>query len=272
MERSNLKFLIYLLISSLSSLFWACDGGEKQQEHRNSETIDSGALTFITEKQSESLGCEAGRENCTYILIEYPHFKTGKYHKKFNEQIRQKLCRDLSNNKSDTCKIGREMEKFIAEYKAFKEEFPETQQHWFFHEKISVKRLTERVLCMAVEQESYLGGAHGNALTEYLNYNLEDGSQLQLTDILKEDYQKTLHKLLAKAFERELQKKFPNDSARQANLFEESPTPSENFALTDEGLLFHYNPYELGPYSAGSMELLISYQEASPILQDYLKE
>jgi len=47
--------------------------------------------------------------------------------------------------------------------------------------------------------------------------------------------------------------------------------PAQNIALTDQGLLVKYNPYEVAPYSFGQPELLLPYSELRGILRpDYL--
>ena len=47
--------------------------------------------------------------------------------------------------------------------------------------------------------------------------------------------------------------------------------PSENFILNDETITFVYNPYEIAPYAVGSIELVITYNEVSQILNPSFK-
>lgn len=262
-----------ILLFTCCFFLWTCNNVEKKQEIGNKRHHSALGLSFVTEKISESLGCDPGQKHCTYISVEFPHFTTGKNHQLINKHIRRKICHDLGGGKSYVrCDLDSLMEGFINEYKQFKSAFPDTKQHWYFSEKISINRLTKSFLCMTIEQNTYRGGAHGLSTRHYLNFNIADGSKLKLADILKENYQQALPDLLNRAFEQQVAQPADSGNITATTAFKELPEPSENFALTDEGLLFHYNPYELGPYSAGSMELLISYQEASEILQEHVKQ
>ena len=41
---------------------------------------------------------------------------------------------------------------------------------------------------------------------------------------------------------------------------------TDNFAVLNEGILFYYNTYEIGPYALGTTEVLIPYGELKGIL------
>jgi hypothetical protein len=48
--------------------------------------------------------------------------------------------------------------------------------------------------------------------------------------------------------------------------FEDEPEISGNFFLTSDGLGFHWNPYEIGPYSEGSVKIVIPWEKINRLL------
>jgi hypothetical protein len=39
-----------------------------------------------------------------------------------------------------------------------------------------------------------------------------------------------------------------------------------NFGFTSEGILFHYNTYEVGPYTLGDTDMTVSYAELGKVM------
>jgi hypothetical protein len=43
--------------------------------------------------------------------------------------------------------------------------------------------------------------------------------------------------------------------------------PNDNFFITGGGIGFFYNPYEIAPYSSGSTEIFLPWEEILPLLK-----
>ncbi len=130
---------------------------------------------------------------------------------------------------------------------------------------------TEKIISFAFAAYSYTGGAHGNYSTSYLSVDINTNKIIHLKDIMNTAGISKLQPLLEKAFRKQFQLK-PDDSLTKGGLFENKLTPNNNFYITEKGIAFIYNPYEIGPYAMGEIELFISFKEIEKYLQPHFKK
>lgn len=123
---------------------------------------------------------------------------------------------------------------------------------------------------VAVEHSyySYMGGAHGNYYSNFSNIDLQQGKALQVTDVLKAD-SSTLQKLLETAFRKDYQ--LVGKSLEEV-LFDPYLATTDNFYITEKGLQFVYNPYEVAAYAVGQLYVFLPYAVLGNYLQDNFKK
>lgn len=120
-------------------------------------------------------------------------------------------------------------------------------------------------LCLALLTYTYYGGAHGNYSTEFINLDLEKGELIQLSSILANGYDSKLVPILNQKARAAYQ--LPKNSSLNEFFFEENIHPTDNFALTDKGILFVYPPYELAAYAMGEIALFVSFEEIKDLMK-----
>jgi len=106
----------------------------------------------------------------------------------------------------------------------------------------------------------YTGGAHGIYGLGCDVFDLTTGEKILEEDLFIDDYSSQLCDILAEAVELSL----PEED-REA-LFG-SPEPNGNFSVSEEGITWVYNPYEIAAYSSGIIEVPVSWEALKPILQ-----
>lgn len=112
----------------------------------------------------------------------------------------------------------------------------------------------------------FTGGAHGFGVTVFTVVRIKDGKPVEGWKSLFTDTAAAL-KIAEMAF-RQL-KKIPEGTPTSQEWFWSGQFYlTDNFAFTEQGLLFYYNQYEIAPYAAGATELLISYDLIRQILKD----
>ena len=114
---------------------------------------------------------------------------------------------------------------------------------------------TDGLLSLATSHYSYSGGAHGLYYTELHSYSVQSASGLHLDKIFREGTTATLTDLITAEVDPD-----------RLYVADEPVAPTENFALTPEGVLFDYPPYEIGPYASGEIEVLLPYSELKDLL------
>lgn len=108
----------------------------------------------------------------------------------------------------------------------------------------------------------YQGGAHGMYGETHRVFDLATGEQVQESDFLREgaDEDEDLAELLYGKLMAGL------DEEEEDALFG-IPGPNENFSVSDEGVTWHYNPYEIAPYAFGVLEATLTWEELKPFLK-----
>ncbi len=115
---------------------------------------------------------------------------------------------------------------------------------------------TNGYLTLNYALSAYEGGAHGSYTFLLYNYDVIQKRKLKLSDVIDADTA-TLQVLL----EKELRKEFnldPNESLASI-LFEDEIKPNDNFFLSNDGIGFVFNTYEIAPYATGTISLLIPF-------------
>ena len=102
--------------------------------------------------------------------------------------------------------------------------------------------------------------------TSHTVIDLSNLKVLELDDIMDEKGKKALNTLLEKYFRLQYKLK-SNESLTEGGLFENKIEPNDNFYLTEKGIGFVYQPYEISSYAMGEINVFIPLQE----LKDHLK-
>jgi len=113
------------------------------------------------------------------------------------------------------------------------------------------------------ERYVYAGGAHGLNTTNYLNFDLADGHLIVESDLFAPETQTALVALLKKGI---VQQQGIAD-LEQSPFYIDSIKPNNNFYISDEGITFVFNPYEIAPYYVGKTEVLLTCDDIAPLLK-----
>ena len=125
-----------------------------------------------------------------------------------------------------------------------------------------------RYLSLSLNGEVYTGGAHGMNNQYFLNFDPQTGKYLTLSELIKEEKQEQLVSIAEEKFRKAYQLS-AEKSLNEAGGFmfpDDRFVLTENFALSDSALLFHYNSYEIAPYALGQTDIVILYDEIRDLL------
>ncbi|MCF6244103.1 MAG: DUF3298 and DUF4163 domain-containing protein [Sulfurovum sp.] len=128
---------------------------------------------------------------------------------------------------------------------------------WETSNSIDLFTVTKKTFTMVNSASGYLGGAHGYYRENYDNYTHE-GKHLLLKDILKKDSNSSLHKIAQRVYKNSVGLAV-NESLTKDGWFDNKFVLTSNFAITTRGLRFHYNSYEIKPYSSGHTDFMLPY-------------
>ena len=162
--------------------------------------------------------------------------------------------------------LEKQLDQFITEFKKFRVNFPKVLG-WFDEKKVSVINDTLGILSLKYFYYFYTGGAHPNSTVKYFNFDINTGCILTLKDLFIPGFETELNKIAEKEFRKE-KKLSPDEDLEKAGFqFEDNQFKvNDNFAVTTEGLKFHFNDYEIASYSRGPTRLEISYEALRRII------
>ena len=151
---------------------------------------------------------------------------------------------------------------FDEAYKSFKTDVSETGLAWeaIFDGEVIYK--SAGVITIAINSYMNTGGAHGNMNITLYNFDAATGQVLELDDII--DDEDALTNFIEPYFEAAIAEK---DNAERSDYFFGDPfhLPA-NIGLSDEGVLFLYNAYEIAPYAMGMTEFTVPFEDMQRFL------
>lgn len=123
------------------------------------------------------------------------------------------------------------------------------------------------ILTLQLSEHSYgSGAAHSIYGESYLSYNLKTGRKIALSNVLNPGGYKVISKLITNKI-KENHKLKPNQSLKDAGYFTNSVKYTDKFFLTDYGVGFHYNIYEIAPFSHGDTTVFLTFEELEGYIQ-----
>lgn len=119
----------------------------------------------------------------------------------------------------------------------------------------------------AMDVYEYTGGAHGNRYLLIQNYDLETGDMVNEQDLFIDDYYEPLKTLLLNALIAQTDNAESKRDLRRMGYSVADVVPNENFYVTQEGITYVYNPYEIAPYAMGCIEIFLSWETVRPLIR-----
>jgi len=259
-----------ILSASLFALLTACSNGDDN-------TIEFG---MATTNKSVSLTSDENAPRCQVSLeLAYATEKNGHKAEIINNAVQQRLL-DMQDLPMQTATDSFANE-YTSNYKNNylpmynKDRADTTKYAWYEYHyiiKTDVFGGFKGTTVYNIYLDYYEGGAHGINQHLTMNFENETGRTLALADVFVPGFQQQLSKILLEALEEKVGASNLKELHNRGYLYSMDMFPSENFILAEETITFIYNPYEIAPYSEGSIELIIPISDLKGILQEQFKQ
>ncbi len=262
MKRLNPITYILFIFSILS--LTACDSGLGFSEQE--EKIRYENSTFSRQDGACLGDPQVTEENqrCVSIKLQYPDIQSApepEMRKQLNQKIKALIL--SSDNEVQPQSIEQMAYLFMQDYKKETLEYP---ANWNLEKVIEVILNTSQIISFSINESSYTGGAHGAYSQAFLNIDLDIMQSLALSDILLAGYEAELNVTGEKIF-RQVKELGRNANLEKAGYwFERGFSLNNNFLITEKGLLFYFNTYDIAPYALGATEILIPYSEIQNLI------
>jgi hypothetical protein len=122
------------------------------------------------------------------------------------------------------------------------------------------------IIIYTFNEEIYMGGAHPQTITTLICFNTQTGNKIHKEDIFRNDKEKILAQKLTDKLMKSRGAESIEDLWEEGILEFEEMYVTTNFALEEDSIRFHYNAYDIAPYSVGSITISLSYKELKDVL------
>lgn len=158
--------------------------------------------------------------------------------------------------------------RFIAGHAEFRRTFPAGPGEWSIERRIAVEMVPPGLATLRIDDTRYEGGAHGMTSVVWQSFDAPTGRRLRLSDLATGAGMDSLRLLGESAF-RQVRDIPPGADFRNQGWFWETGrfALSPNFGATREGLVFHWNPYDIAPYASGATTILLPWKAVQPHLR-----
>lgn len=124
----------------------------------------------------------------------------------------------------------------------------------------SAGEVVDTLVSYTISRWSYTGGAHGMYGIECHTYSLAEGYELTAAELFGEERLPRLDSLIRQRIHEDYGTR-DDEGLTALGFFPEEIGITENFSVSSEGVVFHYNPYDIGCYALGPVEVEIGREE-----------
>lgn len=265
-NKKSYYLLALLLLSAL-----ACETDPADQQITNYSDSDQSIGIEQRTFTKASAYCQTDSTHCMRIRATYPYLVSGPLPilQAINDTIAYHLKANLAVFAVESSEFAGSLDSiadaYIQDFEQLIQETPDYPFAWEIEVEGSAMHQSNKVLSVALNAYSYTGGAHPNIFLDLINFDLSSGKKLSLADIFSDEDQ--LKALVEKKF-REVREIESSISIVDAGFFwGDAFSLPQNFALQEEGVYFHYNPYEAAAYALGATEFTIPYDDLKGVMR-----
>lgn len=247
--------------------------GQAASPERAAPAPAADTVQYETVRQLKTAGdCDPAEEGCTHIRLVYPKITRAAAKAALQQGINAGLLRPVFEQGADAAAANSPealMAQFFALYETTLNDDPASALFgWAVERTIRVVYNTPRVFVIETSDYSFTGGAHPNSMSLYANFDPRQGRKLALDDLFQPGYRERLIRIAEQEFRRARQMG-PGDTFESAGFWFDNNQfrLPDNFFISERGLSFFYNPYEIAPYAMGSVEFTLSRAALQSILR-----
>jgi hypothetical protein len=137
---------------------------------------------------------------------------------------------------------------------------------------VVAERADSKIISARMQAVQYFGGAHPNTTNYVINYSVRDSKEIFLEDIFdtKAGYLNTLSSLVKTKLVNGFKKEGVDTNSIESMIDDGTKPDSKNFQkfiIGDFYTTFVYDPYEVAPYTYGTRQAMISFDELKGTLR-----
>ncbi len=247
----------------------ACQPKEKPAKEVIKKLIFTDSLAYQNQVLYQETGdCAVKETNCAYISVKYPLFdETQKGNAKINAFVKEIVLNPVLKDYTVESAYSDFISQFLESYRKRRPE-PNDSLGWYEIREVKVISNLPNLITLQYHEVTFSGGDTPNRLTYFRNIEWPQVKELTFETMVNEDSLPALHAIAEQKFRQQLAIDKGKSLKEAGYFFDENRFKlNDNVAVTDKGLLFVFNPYEIAPSKSGTIELFFPYTEISHCLR-----
>jgi hypothetical protein len=228
-------------------------------------------LAWNMEKFDKRLpGCDAHPVlNCASVNLSYPEITAGppKGKAEISAAIQDMLLTPLEKGKEPSSP-SEFASQILAHYENWVQQGGSPKISWIVERRIEVDYSSPMVFCVRLAERVEQGKQRPAKNTVYFNFRPEDGTLIQLSDLIRPDRMTEFTGIAKKHFHNKDQKVHTGEDMKRPG--QEFSLP-KNFAIEKDGLRFRYEEDQIDPHAIRTPEFVVPYPEIRDLLQPGIK-
>lgn len=265
--KKNISFFILLII------LVGCS--KEEATNNDAESVktlyfNDNEIRYYEKVYYKSYGNPKNEKDFAELKIEYHEIiNNGIFSDSINQFILNYLL-SLPFNEDHYANFDEIADSLMSNYISVQQEFDDYHTGWYIHANSNITGIFNNIISITSEEVIYTGGANVFYDLTYSNFNLNSGKLVTLENIIIDDNIAKIEKLGEDLFT-EMKNIQTNQSFEEAGFWFENEKFSlnDNFAITDSGLVFFYNLYEIAPRSEGTTLLFIPKEKLNSLTAIY---
>lgn len=135
-----------------------------------------------------------------------------------------------------------------------------SDENWQQKKSMAIIFSNDNYITFLITEYLYTGGAHGYTSHHYYTFDKTLKHTLHYTDLFKNGSCTALISMQQAVYKKE-RGEAPDE------FFADGFKCKENFYITADGIVFHYDPYEIGPYSDGVFDIVLPLSDVESLLK-----
>lgn len=198
--------------------------------------------------------------------------------KRYDINVDLPVVKDVNNSENVNAFIEEKVNRIVNEFKDNINEWDVPSDFdkemksglWIKFEKHLLTK--NHVSLQITVSEYFIGAAHPNNYSLAINYNMDRKGEItldKLFNVSQEEYLSRISELTLADLKEQFVKL---DMDPETMMFESGVEPKlenfSNFNLTEDGIAFNFDQYQIAPYAAGEFYVIILYEEIFDIMDE----
>ncbi len=215
-------------------------------------------------------GCDSHPKiNCASVSLEYPEILAGPARGKveISEALQDMLLTPIEKGEPPVDE-DQFASQILNHYQSWLKQGGDAQISWAVERKIDVDYSSPQVFCIRLLERVEQGKERSAKNTVYFNFRPEDGTLIQLSELIQPRSMEQFKAIAQKHFKDKDQKVPAGEDAKLPGQLFALP---KNFAIEKDGLHFRYEEDQVNPRSLRTPEFTVPYSDFRNLLQADIK-